>query len=71
MNGVLMQVSGRAGRRNKRGRVLLQTAHPGHPVIAYIALQSSNFGDLHLLWRFYSKQAKGFFENDCGYVAKG
>lgn len=33
---LMMQVSGRAGRRNKRGRVLLQTAHPGHPVIAYI-----------------------------------
>lgn len=33
---LMMQVSGRAGRRNKRGRVLLQTAHPGHPVISYI-----------------------------------
>lgn len=33
---LMMQVSGRAGRRNKRGLVLLQTAHPGHPVISYI-----------------------------------
>lgn len=33
---LMMQVSGRAGRKNKRGRVLLQTAHPGHPIISYI-----------------------------------
>lgn len=33
---LMMQVSGRAGRRNKRGLVLLQTAHPGHPIISYI-----------------------------------
>lgn len=33
---LMMQVSGRAGRRNKRGRVILQTAHPGHPIISYI-----------------------------------
>lgn len=33
---LMMQVSGRAGRRNKRGTVYLQTAHPGHPIISYI-----------------------------------
>ncbi|MBF0576447.1 primosomal protein N' [Dysgonomonas sp. GY617] len=33
---LMMQVSGRAGRRHKRGVVLLQTAHPGHPIISYI-----------------------------------
>lgn len=33
---LMMQVSGRAGRRNKRGLVLLQTAHPGHPIILNI-----------------------------------
>lgn len=30
---LMIQVSGRAGRKNKRGKVLLQTAHPGHPII--------------------------------------
>lgn len=33
---LMMQVSGRAGRRNKRGTVYLQTAHPEHPIISYI-----------------------------------
>ncbi len=33
---LMMQVSGRAGRRKKRGLVLLQTAHPEHPIISYI-----------------------------------
>jgi primosomal protein N' (replication factor Y) len=33
---LMIQVSGRAGRRNKRGTVYLQTAHPGHPIISYI-----------------------------------
>jgi len=30
---LIMQVSGRAGRKNERGRVILQTAQPNHPVI--------------------------------------
>lgn len=33
---LMMQVSGRSGRRKKRGLVLLQTAHPQHPVVSYI-----------------------------------
>ncbi|SHG02941.1 replication restart helicase PriA [Dysgonomonas macrotermitis] len=33
---LMTQVSGRAGRKNKRGLVLLQTAHPGHPIISFI-----------------------------------
>lgn len=33
---LMMQVSGRAGRKNKQGKVILQTAHPGHPIISYI-----------------------------------
>lgn len=33
---LMMQVSGRAGRKNKRGRVLLQTAHPEHQIIKFI-----------------------------------
>lgn len=33
---LMMQVSGRAGRKNKQGLVILQTSHPGHPVIQYV-----------------------------------
>lgn len=34
---LMMQVAGRAGRRNNRGRVVIQTAQPTHPVIRYVA----------------------------------
>jgi primosomal protein N' (replication factor Y) len=33
---LISQVSGRAGRREKRGKVIIQTMEPGHPVIQYI-----------------------------------
>lgn len=33
---LMMQVSGRAGRKKHRGTVLLQTAHPSHPVISFV-----------------------------------
>ena len=33
---LISQVSGRAGRRKKRGRVIVQTMDPEHPVIQYI-----------------------------------
>jgi len=33
---LMMQVSGRAGRKQKRGEVILQTGHPGHPVITFV-----------------------------------
>lgn len=33
---LMTQVSGRAGRKNKRGTVFLQTSHPSNPVIAFV-----------------------------------
>jgi primosomal protein N' (replication factor Y) (superfamily II helicase) len=34
---LLAQVAGRAGRRNKRGKVMVQTFHPNHPVLKFLA----------------------------------
>ena len=34
---LIYQVSGRAGRRKKRGKVIVQTTDPSHPVIQFIA----------------------------------
>ena len=34
---LMMQVAGRAGRRNDRGRVIIQTSQPQHPVIRSVA----------------------------------
>jgi primosomal protein N' (replication factor Y) len=33
---LMEQVSGRAGRREERGRVLIQTVNPSHPVLGYV-----------------------------------
>ena len=43
---LMMQVAGRAGRRNDRGRVIIQTSQPKHPVIQYVAS-----GDYHAMAR--------------------
>ena len=41
---LIMQVSGRAGRKNKQGRVVVQTSQPNHPVILDVA--ANNFNQL-------------------------
>ncbi len=42
---LIMQVSGRAGRKNKQGEVILQTAQPEHPVIKHVL--TGNFEDMY------------------------
>jgi len=41
----MMQVSGRAGRKNKQGKVIIQTSNPRHEVIQYV--QTNNFAELY------------------------
>ncbi|MBR6721619.1 MAG: primosomal protein N' [Alistipes sp.] len=41
---LMMQVAGRAGRRNNRGRVVVQTSQPTHPVIRQVSA-----GDYHAM----------------------
>lgn len=33
---LMMQVSGRAGRKNKQGKVIIQTSNPGHKIIQFV-----------------------------------
>jgi len=42
---LMMQVSGRAGRKNKQGKVIIQTSNPRHEVIQYV--QTNNFAELY------------------------
>jgi len=39
---LILQVSGRAGRKKKRGKVIIQTSRPRHPVL--LDVQENNFG---------------------------
>ena len=52
---LMMQVSGRAGRHNDRGRVVIQTSQPKHPVIQYVAS-----GDYHAMARTELAERKAF-----------
>ena len=52
---LMMQVAGRAGRHNNRGRVIIQTAQPKHPVIQYVAS-----GDYHGMARAELTERKNF-----------
>lgn len=37
---MLEQVAGRAGRRNKRGLVIVQTSQPAHPILSYLQVHN-------------------------------
>ena len=52
---LMMQVAGRAGRRNDRGRVVIQTSQPKHPVIQYVAS-----ADYHAMARSELAERKAF-----------
>jgi primosomal protein N' (replication factor Y) len=52
---LMMQVSGRAGRHNDRGRVVIQTSQPKHPVIQYVTS-----GDYHAMARTELAERKAF-----------
>ena len=52
---LMMQVAGRAGRHNDRGRVIIQTAQPKHPVIQYVAS-----GDYHGMARLELAERRSF-----------
>ena len=52
---LMMQVAGRAGRHNDRGRVIIQTSQPKHPVITYVAS-----GDYHAMARRELEERRAF-----------
>lgn len=52
---LMAQVSGRAGRKNKQGKVIIQTSQPDHHVIKFV--QQNNFEGL---FNFYIQERKVF-----------
>lgn len=52
---LMMQVAGRAGRHSDRGRVVIQTSQPKHPVIVHVAS-----GDYHSMARAELAERKAF-----------
>lgn len=53
---LMMQVAGRAGRRNDGGQVVIQTAEPGHPVIRQVVS-----GDYEGMARMQLEERQAFF----------
>ena len=51
----MMQVAGRAGRHNDRGRVVIQTSQPKHPVIQHVSS-----GDYHAMARKELEERRAF-----------
>ena len=78
---MIMQVSGRAGRKNKQGLVALQTGHPSHPVIAFAMKNDyDSFFNLQLnerqlfryppFYRLISIVIRGKYENIVEHASK-
>jgi primosomal protein N' (replication factor Y) (superfamily II helicase) len=42
---LMAQVSGRAGRKNKQGKVIIQTNNPAHPILKYV--EKNNYEDFY------------------------
>ncbi|MFC2138984.1 primosomal protein N', partial [Bacteroidota bacterium] len=52
---LMAQVSGRAGRKNKQGKVIIQTSNPNHPIIHFV--KNNNY---HKLFESQLKERKKF-----------
>jgi primosomal protein N' (replication factor Y) len=52
---LMAQVAGRAGRRDSRGKVVIQTSNPSHPVIQHI-----RSGDYHSLYMSQMEERQAF-----------
>lgn len=53
---LMSQVSGRAGRKNKQGKVIIQTFVPNHPVINYV--KDNNFAAMYQMEIIHRSQFK-------------
>ena len=53
---LMVQVSGRAGRKGAQGMVIIQTSHPDHPVFHYVVEN-----DYQGMFRWLSAERKAFF----------
>lgn len=52
---LMAQVSGRAGRKNKQGKVIIQTSQPEHPIIHFVKAN-----DYEGMFNFYIRERKTF-----------
>lgn len=53
---LMTQVSGRAGRKNKQGKVVIQTSNPNHPILQYVLDQ--NFEEMYASQLFEREKFK-------------
>ena len=53
---LMLQVSGRSGRKDHQGKVVIQTSQPDHPVIRYVV-----GNDFEGFFREHAKERKAFF----------
>lgn len=53
---LMAQVSGRAGRKNKQGKVIIQTSNPEHPILQFVL--DNNFEEMYKAQLFERKNFK-------------